>query len=150
VHLSVMTPYPGTEIWPTEARALTSLDYRLFDIPHAVVPTKLRLAEFYRELVKTQEVINRKHLGVAALAKTARIVGRHLAHGQTNFARMLWKFHQIYNAERQYADHSRPVHYELPQPRHHDVAPRDRRQLYVHGAAPRGPVSGPATAVADS
>jgi hopanoid C-3 methylase HpnR len=146
VHLSVMTPYPGTEIWHTEARALTSLDYRLFDIQHAVLPTRLPLAEFYRELVKTQEVINRKHLGVAALVKTARIVGRHLAHGQANFARMLWKFHQIYNAERQYADHSRPVHYELPQPRHHDVAPRDRRQLYVHGAAPRGPVSGPAAA----
>ncbi|MFZ0877372.1 MAG: hypothetical protein WAN20_23095, partial [Pseudonocardiaceae bacterium] len=49
---------------------------------------------------------------------------------------------EFYNAERQYADHSRPVHYELPQPRHHDVAPRDRRQLYVHGAALRGPVFG--------
>jgi len=33
VHLSVMTPYPGTEIWHTEARALTSLDYRLFEHP---------------------------------------------------------------------------------------------------------------------
>jgi magnesium-protoporphyrin IX monomethyl ester (oxidative) cyclase len=146
VHLSVMTPYPGTEIWHTEARALTTLDYRLFDIQHAVLPTRLPLNEFYRELVKTQEVINRKHLGVAALAKTARLVGRHLRHGQTNFARMLWKFHQIYNADRQYADHSRPVRYELPQPRRHDIALRDRRQLYVHGPAPRGPVSGSATA----
>jgi magnesium-protoporphyrin IX monomethyl ester (oxidative) cyclase len=69
VHLSVMTPYPGTEIWHTESRKLTSLDYRLFDIQHAVLPTKLPLAEFYRELVKTQAVINRKHLGVAALAQ---------------------------------------------------------------------------------
>ncbi|MDT7596949.1 MAG: hopanoid methylase [Pseudonocardiales bacterium] len=55
------------------------LDYRLFAIQHAVLPTRLPLAEFYRELVKTQEVINRKDLGAAALAKTARIVGRHMA-----------------------------------------------------------------------
>jgi hopanoid C-3 methylase HpnR len=141
VHLSVMTPYPGTEIWHTESRKLTSLDYRLFDIQHAVLPTKLPLEQFYRELVKTQAVINRKHLGVAALAKTARIVGRHLRHGQTNFARMLWKFHRIYNAQRQLADHSRPVRYELPQPRHADLARRDRRQLYIHTAASRGSVS---------
>ncbi len=138
VHLSVMTPYPGTEIWHTESRKLTSLDYRLFDIQHAVLPTKLPLAQFYRELVKTQAVINRKHLGVAALAKTTRIVGHHLRHGQTNFARMLWKFHRTYNAKRQLADHFRPVRYELLSPQHANVTPRDRRQLYIHTAAPRG------------
>ncbi len=132
VHLTVMTPYPGTEIWHTEGRKLTTLDYRLFDIQHAVLPTRLPLAQFYRELVATQSVLNRKHLGVAALAKTARIVGRHLAHGQTNFARMLWKFHRTYNANRQLGDHDGPVRYELPVPQHHAVGPRDRKQLYVH------------------
>ncbi|GGR20059.1 hypothetical protein GCM10010282_10490 [Streptomyces roseolus] len=64
VHLTVMTPYPGTEIWHTESRRLTTHDYRLFDIQHAVVPTTLPLDVFYRELVKTQAVINRKHLGL--------------------------------------------------------------------------------------
>src|SRR5262249_55835224 len=39
VHLTVTTPYPGTEIWFTDSRRLTSLDYRLFDVQHAVVPT---------------------------------------------------------------------------------------------------------------
>jgi magnesium-protoporphyrin IX monomethyl ester (oxidative) cyclase len=138
VHLSVMRPYPGTEIWHTDARALT-LDYRLFDIQHAVLPTKLPLAGVLPRAVKTQEVIDRKHLGVAALAKTAHTVGRHLAHGQTNFGRMLWKFHQIYHAQRQCADHFRPVHYELSQARHHDVAPRDRRQLTESTSPPGGP-----------
>jgi hopanoid C-3 methylase len=54
VHLTVMTPYPGTEIWHTESRRLTTRDYGLFDIQHAVVPTTLPLAEFYRELVRTR------------------------------------------------------------------------------------------------
>jgi hopanoid C-3 methylase HpnR len=130
VHLTVMTPYPGTEIWHTESRKLVTRDYRLFDIQHAVVPTTLPLKEFYRELVLTQQVINRKFLGLRTAVGAARILGRNLAHGQTNFARMLWKFNKVYNAERQHADHQRPVDYELPLP---PQAPAGgRRQLYVH------------------
>ncbi|MGH9069116.1 MAG: hopanoid C-3 methylase HpnR, partial [Acidimicrobiales bacterium] len=71
VNITVQTPYPGTETWFTEARRLTTLDYRLFDVQHAVLPTRLPLHRFYEELVKTQSVLARKHLGVAALAQTA-------------------------------------------------------------------------------
>ena len=67
VTISVNTPYPGTETWHTESRKVQTRDYRLYDIQHAVLPTKLPLAEFYEELVKTQHVLNRKHLGWAAL-----------------------------------------------------------------------------------
>jgi magnesium-protoporphyrin IX monomethyl ester (oxidative) cyclase len=136
VHLTVMTPYPGTEIWHTESRKLTTRDYRLFDIQHAVLPTKLPLDEFYRELVKTQAVIARKHLGVAAVAQTFGIMARQLLRGQTNFSKMIWKFNSVYNADRQLHDHAEPVQYELPVPEHHDVAPRDRRALYVHTKQP--------------
>jgi hopanoid C-3 methylase HpnR len=90
VHLTVQTPYPGTETWRTESRRLTTKDYRLFDVQHAVLPTRLPLALFYKELVKTQSVLARKHLGVRALAQTMGVVAHHLAHGQTNFARLLW------------------------------------------------------------
>jgi magnesium-protoporphyrin IX monomethyl ester (oxidative) cyclase len=129
VHLTVMTPYPGTEIWHTQARELTTLDYRLFDIQHAVLPTRLPLDVFYRELVRTQSVINRKHLSFAAAKETLGIMARHLARGQTNFARMLWRFNKVYNADRQYRDHAREVHYELPLPDHHAVS---RKELFVH------------------
>lgn len=132
VNLTVMTPYPGTEIWHTESRKLTTRDYRLFDIQHAVVPTNLPLYEFYRELVKTQSVMNRKHLGVAAAAQTLGIMGRHLWHGQTNFARSIWKFRSVYNADRQYGDHLRKVRYELPVPDHRSVGPAGRKELYIH------------------
>ncbi|MCH0564498.1 MULTISPECIES: hopanoid C-3 methylase HpnR [unclassified Streptomyces] len=130
VHLTVMTPYPGTEIWHTESRRLTTRDYRLFDIQHAVVPTRLPLEEFYRELVRTQSVINRKHLGLRTALGAGRVLGRNLLRGQTNFARMLWKFNDVYNPRRQLADHRRPVRYELPLPQPVDVG--DRQQLYVH------------------
>src|SRR6202000_2440188 len=73
VNLTVNTPYPGTETFLTNAREFTTRDYRLFDIQHAVLPTKLPLSEFYEELVKTQQVLNRKHLGLAALKASATI-----------------------------------------------------------------------------
>src|SRR2546422_953241 len=111
VHWTVATPYPGTELWHTESRRLTTLDYRLFDVQHAVLPTKLPLERFYRELVESQNVINRKHLGFAGLQKTLGIAAGHLLHGQTNFLRMLWKFKQVYNWKRQHGDHLKPVRY---------------------------------------
>jgi magnesium-protoporphyrin IX monomethyl ester (oxidative) cyclase len=140
VNITVQTPYPGTETWLTEARRLTTLDYRLFDVQHAVLPTRLPLHQFYEELVKTQSVLARKHLGVAALAKTSGIVGRQLARGQTNFARMIWKFGSVYDADRQFAEHQREVAYELPRPSPQPVVIADQNDLFVHR---RQPAHGP-------
>jgi hopanoid C-3 methylase HpnR len=134
VNISVTTPYPGTEIWHTEQRKLTTRDYRLFDIQHAVLPTTLPLPEFYAELVKTQQVLNTKHLGLAAIRQTAGIIGRLLLRGQTNFLRTVWKFNSVFNPALQMADHARPVAYELPLP---PAALADRRALYVHKPAGR-------------
>lgn len=67
VHLTVNTPYPGTETWTTDARTLTTRNYKLFDVQHAVLPTRLPLAEFYAELVMTQQVLFKKHMGWRAL-----------------------------------------------------------------------------------
>src|SRR5271156_4838451 len=55
VNISVNTPYPGTESWINEGGRVVSRDYRLYDIQHAVLPPKLPLAEFYEELVTTQQ-----------------------------------------------------------------------------------------------
>jgi magnesium-protoporphyrin IX monomethyl ester (oxidative) cyclase len=139
VNITVQTPYPGTETWATESRRLTTLDYRLFDVQHAVLPTRLPLHRFYEELVKTQAVLARKHLGVAALASTSGLVARQLLRGRTNFARMIWKFNQVYNADRQYADHLRQARYLLRPPAQHPVAAAERRELYVHPPARRTP-----------
>lgn len=131
VHLTVATPYPGTELWHTESRKLTTLDYRLYDIQHAVLPTRLPLGKFYEELVKTQAVLNRKHLGVAALRSVLGLAARLALKGQTNFLRMIWKFSKVYNPERQYADHFREVAYQMRPPSGSHQRPDDAR-LYVH------------------
>ncbi len=131
VNISINTPYPGTETWLTESRRLSTRDYRLFDIQHAVLPTKLPLAEFYRELVTTQAVLNRKHLGWRAVKSLAGILAANLARGQTNTLKMLWKFNSVYNPRLQLSDHERPVRYQLaPPPDHQPRVARDA--IYVH------------------
>src|SRR3989454_7694639 len=134
VHLTVATPYPGTEIWHTEARRLTTLDYRLFDVQHAVLPTRLPLQRFYEELVATQAVINRKHLGLTALREVAGLSARLALRGQTNFLKMLWKFGSVYNRDRQYSDHLRPVTYQMRPPAAVAAKP-GARDLFVHRPA---------------
>jgi hopanoid C-3 methylase len=133
VHLTVNTPYPGTETWQTEARRFATLDYRLFDIQHAVLPTRLPLERFYEELVQTQAVLNRRHLSLSSLSGTARHAGRLLMRGQTNFLQSIWKFNRVYNARRQRADHEKPVTYALHRPATSAASGRAlREQLYVH------------------
>ena len=98
-----------------------------------MLPTTLPLPEFYAELVKTQQVLNMKHLGWTALRSTAKIVAGHLLHGQTNFLKMLWKFNSVYNPALQLADHQQAVKYEmaLPPPSRQRVT---QSLLYIHQA----------------
>jgi hopanoid C-3 methylase len=136
VNISINTPYPGTESWLTEARRITTRDYRLFDIQHAVLPTRLSLAEFYEELVDTQRILSMKHLGFAALREAAGLAVGRLLRGQTNFVRMLWKFNSVYDPKLQIADHQQPVRYEIsPPPAWEERIARGA--LYVHAAGGR-------------
>jgi hopanoid C-3 methylase len=138
VNISVNTPYPGTENWQHEVRRLTSLDYRLYDIQHAVVPTKLPLPEFYAELVRTQQVLNRKHMGWTALRGAAGLATRLLMHGQTNFVRMLWRFNSVFDPRLQMADHGREVRYEMtPPPATTGATQVDMKAVFIHGPAGR-------------
>src|SRR5437867_6988156 len=137
VNISVNTPYPGTETWHPEARRVHTRDYRLYDIQHAVLPTRLPLADFYEELVRTQRVLAMKHLGWTALREMASIVAGHLVRGQTNFFRSLWKFNSVFDPKLLLADHHRPLAYEmrLPPPARATVEPRG---LYVLQSRGRG------------
>src|SRR5437870_852109 len=109
------------------------LEYVVFDVQHAVLPTRLPLRRFYEELVRTQAVINKKHLGWAALREVAGIAGRLMLRGQTNFVRSLWKFSRVYSADRQCGDHARPVTYAMRPPAAQLARPK-ASDLFVHRA----------------
>jgi radical SAM superfamily enzyme YgiQ (UPF0313 family) len=46
---SVLTPLPGTDLWATASQQVTTRNWEMYDIVHAVLPTKLPLDEFYEE-----------------------------------------------------------------------------------------------------
>jgi hopanoid C-3 methylase len=85
-------------------------------------------------------VLAMKHMGWAALRDLATIVLGHLARGQTNFFRSLWKFDRVFNPELLLADHHRPVAYEmkLPPPPQAKIDPRVLYVLQARGREGRG------------
>jgi hopanoid C-3 methylase len=114
---------------------LQTHDYRLFDIQHAVLPTKLPLDVFYRELLDTQWVLYRRHMNWRTTPRFALALARNLRRGQINLIRGITNYKKVYNVEKMLADHARPVRYQLPT-RAEQNAPIARPALYIH--APRG------------
>jgi magnesium-protoporphyrin IX monomethyl ester (oxidative) cyclase len=133
VHLTVATPYPGTELFHTDQRRLATLDYRLYDVQHAVLPTTLPLHRFYEMLVKTQSNINKKYLGWNTFFRLSGLLARQWIRGQFNTTRMMFRFNQVYNPDRQYGDHQKPVHYEIRRADHNGRDVKRGQELYVHG-----------------
>ncbi len=50
--LTILTPLPGTELFSRVKEKLVTTNYELFDYVHAVLPTRLKLADFYREFTE--------------------------------------------------------------------------------------------------
>jgi radical SAM superfamily enzyme YgiQ (UPF0313 family) len=46
---SILTPLPGTDLWDDAKKNVTTHNWEMYDIVHAVLPTKLPLDEFYAE-----------------------------------------------------------------------------------------------------
>jgi hypothetical protein len=134
VNLSINTPYPGTESWVSDGGRVVTRDYRLYDIQHAVLPTKLPLAEFYEELVATQQAFYRKHMGFRRLMKVSGVVAGQLMRGQTNFLGSLFNLERVFRPEYMLADHQKRVDYQIPLPA--DEGARRQGSLYIH--APPG------------
>ena len=130
VHLTVNTPYPGTETWTTDARSFTTRNYKLFDVQHAVLPTKLPLEKFYQELIRTQQILFKKHMGWRALRDCASIAAGHLMRGQTNFVKSLWKFGSQYDVQKLLGDHREDARYPIALPER-KAEKVDARNLYI-------------------
>jgi hopanoid C-3 methylase HpnR len=130
VNISINTPYPGTETWLTSSADLTTRDYRLFDINHAVRETRLPLGQFYEEFIKTQRVLYQQLISRKMLKFTARNLFKNLIRGQINFLKSIWNFNKIYDPHRFFWDHQQPVRYQLSK-NENPTGRIDREDLYV-------------------
>ena len=57
--VTIQTPLPGTELFAERRADLLTEDFRLYDLVHPVLPTRLPRDEFYAEYVKWKSVIDR-------------------------------------------------------------------------------------------
>jgi radical SAM superfamily enzyme YgiQ (UPF0313 family) len=46
---SILTPLPGTDLWTTAEKDVNTRNWEMYDIVHAVLPTKLPLEQFYEQ-----------------------------------------------------------------------------------------------------
>jgi radical SAM superfamily enzyme YgiQ (UPF0313 family) len=51
--VTILTPLPGTQLYRAYKDSLLTHDYRLFDLLHCVLPTKLPRAEFYQAFARS-------------------------------------------------------------------------------------------------
>ncbi|MDH5675798.1 MAG: B12-binding domain-containing radical SAM protein [Myxococcales bacterium] len=51
--VTILTPLPGTQLYRAYRDKLMTLDYRLFDLLHCVLPTRLPREEFYRHFARS-------------------------------------------------------------------------------------------------
>jgi len=51
-YFTVLTPLPGTKLYEQAARHIMTKNYALYDLLHAVLPTKLPLERFYQEFTR--------------------------------------------------------------------------------------------------
>lgn len=82
---SVLTPLPGTDLWSDAKDQVTTHDWEMYDIIHAVLPTKLPLEEFYEEYSKLWRHVLELRYEIKGKAKTYLQLGAALATGKVSW-----------------------------------------------------------------
>lgn len=73
---SILTPLPGTLLYDQLKDRLTTEDYELFDLWHAVLPTRLELREFYTEFVRLWTAAAQSRPWTSAVRRVLRLAGQ--------------------------------------------------------------------------
>lgn len=94
---TVLTPLPGTQLYRAYKDQLLTTDHRLFDLLHAVLPTRLPREEFYRQLCRCYAETKPSVFGAyeAMLRKRGRFVAKTVRTMIWFFART-WRYQRIH------------------------------------------------------
>lgn len=83
---SVLTPLPGTDLWHEASSQVTTHDWEMFDIIHAVLPTKLSLEDFYAEYANLWKHVLATRYKIRGKARTYIQLGAALATGKVELS----------------------------------------------------------------
>jgi radical SAM superfamily enzyme YgiQ (UPF0313 family) len=95
--VTILTPLPGTQLYRAYQHLLMTTDHRLFDLLHAVLPTRLPRAEFYAHFARS--VDETKPSSTRALMNIARarpgLVAK-LLPGLAWFRARTWRYQRVH------------------------------------------------------
>jgi radical SAM superfamily enzyme YgiQ (UPF0313 family) len=83
---SVLTPLPGTDLWQEASRQVTTQDWEMYDIIHAILPTRLPLEQFYEEYAGLWRHVLETRYRIRGKARTYFALAGALATGKVDFA----------------------------------------------------------------
>ncbi len=92
---TILTPLPGTQLYKAYKDKLLTTDHRLFDLLHAVLPTRLPRDEFYKEFCRAYPATKASFHDAALniLRKRSDFIGK-------TFTGMLWFFARTFRYQK--------------------------------------------------
>ncbi|HEY2369739.1 MAG TPA: radical SAM protein [Polyangiaceae bacterium] len=97
---TILTPLPGTQLYRTYQDKLLTTDHRLFDLLHAVLPTRLPREEFYKALCKAYEAT-----GSTVQASFRSMIKRRKHFSLRILPGMIWFYARTYRYQRVHYDY---------------------------------------------
>ncbi len=94
---TILTPLPGTQLYRAYKDKLMTTDHRLFDLLHAVLPTRLPRADFYREFARSYDATEESVRAAydAMMKRRPRFVAKILP-GMIWFYARTWRYQRIH------------------------------------------------------
>jgi hypothetical protein len=93
---TILTPLPGTQLYKAYEDKLLTTDHRLFDLLHAVLPTRLPREEFYREFARAYRATdNTARAAFKVMMKRRPDFVRKILPGMAWFFARTWRYQKI-------------------------------------------------------
>ena len=100
---AILTPLPGTQLYKAYKDKLLTTDHRLFDLIHAVLPTRLPREEFYKELCRAYEATEPSvYAGFRAIIKRRPAFVAKIVPSMIWFYARTWRYQRINDDYRSY------------------------------------------------
>lgn len=96
--VTILTPLPGTQLYRAYKDQLLTTDHRLFDLLHAVLPTRLPREEFYKHFARAIDATARSYeKAFSSFAKKRPLFfARHLLKNMPWFYSRTWRYQRIH------------------------------------------------------
>lgn len=95
--VTILTPLPGTQLFRAYQDQLLTTDYRLFDLLHAVLPTKLPRDEFYKHFARSaDDTVTSVNKAIANMVKKRPDLIRRIVPNVLWFYARTWRYQRVH------------------------------------------------------